>query len=349
MGQIAKTQIAFDFYRQLHKRILLGKFKDNKIPGVRQLAEEAGVSVPSVMDGINLLEQRNVVWRRQGSGIYINDPKQRQLEVTVLQADYPSLRFEMLNDAVKQLCRQNNFRYNRHIVPMIPDKITDIPDFSDAIVYIAPTHPLKPLWLAEVDARCGVMVLMDKHPGYLALDSIFIDGEAMILQAFEYLHAHGHRHVWYLHNSPNVYDVIIRYFAAARWAADHEVKLDHIDCQIAPGEDGYAKALGIVAPRLRQAKVKPTALLAINDAGALMAYQACIEAGLRVPEDISIIGLNDAAEVGERGITVIADRQKDFTQALDTLIKRRIHDKCGENLNMKIPGVLIERQSVKKI
>ncbi len=349
MITIAKTQVALDFYRQMHKRILLGKFANNKIPGVRQLAEEAGVSVPSVMEGIDLLEDRNVVWRRQGSGIYVNTLDKRQLSVTVLQSDYPSPRFEMLNRAVAYLCEQRGYCFCRKIISSSPNDIGGLPDFSDVIVYIAPSHALKPLWLAEVEARCGMMILMDKCPGYLALDTISIDGENMVLQALNYLYNKGHRHIWYLHNSPNVYDVIIRYFAAARWAVDHDVKLEHIDCGIKPGDDGYAQALEVVTPRLKGAKVKPTAMLAINDVGSLMAKQACADAGLAVPNDVSIVGLSDCPEAEAAQLTVVADRQEDFIEALDSLIRKRLYEKCGEIMNISITGVLIERKSVKHI
>ena len=43
MMQVAKTQVAVNFYRKLHKRMLLESFRNNKIPGVRKLAKEAGV------------------------------------------------------------------------------------------------------------------------------------------------------------------------------------------------------------------------------------------------------------------------------------------------------------------
>jgi|GEM_PF-3411074 len=349
MITIAKTQVAINFYRQMHKRILLGKFKNDKIPGVRQLAEEAGLSVPSVMEGIDLLEEKNVVWRRQGSGIYINGLDQRQLEVTVLQADYPSGRFEMLNRAVEQLCTQKNYCYERRIVPVTPLDYRTLPDFADVIIYIAPAQALNPLWLAEVENRCGILILLDKHPGNLDIDAIAIDNKSMVLQALDYLYARGHSHIWYLHNSPEIYDVVIRYFAAARWAVDHDVRLEHLDCHVASGDDGYRKAMDTLILRLQQADHVPTAILAINEAGSLAAVHAAEQCGRLVPGNLSVIGLNDSPEVAGVGITVVADQQKDFMRALDVLIRKRIYEKCGQVLNLKIPGLLVERQSVRPL
>jgi len=53
-------------------------------------------------------------------------------------------------------------------------------------------------------------------------------------------------------------------------------------------EDGYAAALGLLALPDR-----PTAIFASSDLQALGVYRAAREAGLRVPEDLSVVGFDD--------------------------------------------------------
>ncbi|MEW9531077.1 LacI family DNA-binding transcriptional regulator [Microbispora sp. NPDC049125] len=53
-------------------------------------------------------------------------------------------------------------------------------------------------------------------------------------------------------------------------------------------EDGRAQALALLALPDR-----PTAIFAANDLQALGAYQAALRAGLRVPEDLSVVGFDD--------------------------------------------------------
>ena len=53
-------------------------------------------------------------------------------------------------------------------------------------------------------------------------------------------------------------------------------------------EDGYTAALGLLARADR-----PTAIFASNDLQALGAYRAARESGLRVPEDLSVVGFDD--------------------------------------------------------
>jgi len=53
-------------------------------------------------------------------------------------------------------------------------------------------------------------------------------------------------------------------------------------------EDGYAAASALLAHDPR-----PTAIFASNDLQAIGAYQAAREAGLRIPEDLSVVGFDD--------------------------------------------------------
>jgi DNA-binding LacI/PurR family transcriptional regulator len=69
----------------------------------------------------------------------------------------------------------------------------------------------------------------------------------------------------------------------------------------------------------------PTAIFAANDYMALGTYQAIAEEGLRIPEDIALVGFNDIEFTGMKGIELTTIGQKKFEMgalAVKTLVEK---------------------------
>jgi GntR family transcriptional regulator len=58
----------------LKERIMDGEFDEGRIPPETELAGELGVSRTTVRDALSRLEQEGVIWRKQGSGTFVNQP-----------------------------------------------------------------------------------------------------------------------------------------------------------------------------------------------------------------------------------------------------------------------------------
>jgi LacI family transcriptional regulator len=95
----------------------------------------------------------------------------------------------------------------------------------------------------------------------------------------------------------------------------------------------------------------PTAICAANDAVAFGAYKACKEIGLRIPEDISIIG-NDGDISGEHSDPPLTTVSFDFKMMFNSLVSRvidTINKKEDVETDVFIPGTFIERKSCRRI
>jgi DNA-binding LacI/PurR family transcriptional regulator len=69
----------------------------------------------------------------------------------------------------------------------------------------------------------------------------------------------------------------------------------------------------------------PTAIFATNDYMALGAYQAILEEGYKVPEDVALIGFNDIEFTSMKGIELTTIGQKKFEMgalAVKTLVEK---------------------------
>lgn len=58
----------------IKRRIVNDEFQDGRIPSETELANELGVSRTTIRDALSRLENEGAVYRRQGSGTYVNDP-----------------------------------------------------------------------------------------------------------------------------------------------------------------------------------------------------------------------------------------------------------------------------------
>lgn len=80
MSQLVKTQKLFEqIALVLEERIVRGVYSaKSKLPPERQLAEEFGVSRPSIRDALRVLTTRHLLEARQGDGYYVSDQLQRE-------------------------------------------------------------------------------------------------------------------------------------------------------------------------------------------------------------------------------------------------------------------------------
>ena len=107
-------------------------------------------------------------------------------------------------------------------------------------------------------------------------------------------------------------------------------------------EDGYR-----AAGRLLQIEQAPTALVAVNDLLAIGARRAAAERGLRVPEDLSLVGFDDipmARYLTPPLTTVRIDAEEVGRQAVRVLIER-LNDPEREVQQVIIPAHLELRES----
>jgi DNA-binding LacI/PurR family transcriptional regulator len=125
--------------------------------------------------------------------------------------------------------------------------------------------------------------------------------------AIDHLTGLGHRHIAVIKGQRFSSDTTPRWQAIQHAAARAQLKLDakliaQLEGNSPSHEPGY-----IAAQRLLASKAHFTALLAFNDVSAIGAIRAFREAGLRVPQDISVVGFDDiqSAAFQNPGLTTV--------------------------------------------
>ncbi len=181
-----------------------------------------------------------------------------------------------------------------------------------------------------------------KAPGGYPLDNIYVDNSAASHAAVSYLIDNGHRRIGMLagHAGPS------RHRIAGYWQAltDHQIAPDENLIETAE----FNETGGYIGMRVLLERADMTAVVASNDLMAIGAMQAIREAGLRVPEDIAVVGFDDipAARLMNPGLTTISQHQEQIGRRAAQMLFERLNGATppgGRTESM--PFELITRQS----
>jgi LacI family transcriptional regulator len=132
------------------------------------------------------------------------------------------------------------------------------------------------------------IVLLNRTTDHRDFCSVSVDGERGASDAIDHLHALGHRRIAWVTWSVKNPAFAQRGRGAAKAAKRHGIDLVTI---AVPGMNNGSGA--VAAERLVSMENRPTAMVCANDLLALDAMRGCIELGLKVPSDISVVGFDD--------------------------------------------------------
>ncbi|HTK09300.1 MAG TPA: LacI family DNA-binding transcriptional regulator [Ktedonobacteraceae bacterium] len=217
----------------------------------------------------------------------------------------------------------------------------------DGFIVMGMAADLTDVLALKQQGKAVVLSVWNQDPRALVLPSVDIDFRLAGELATQYLLACGHRRIALIVEEPVQLSRRKGYQTALV-----EADLPIISGYIQPGdssfESGYQATL-----RLLALPVRPTAILAGNDWMALGAIEAIISQGLSVPEDLSVVGIDDIVPAAHAHppLTTIGIPKQETARAATELLLRSINEtKRPETpLQMLISPHLIMRQSVARI
>jgi len=200
--------------------------------------------------------------------------------------------------------------------------------------------------------RLGVpMVILDNWFPTKPMDSIVIDNQHGAWQASHYLISKGHINIGYLHSKVEIRNFLERragWRTAVQGVIEDGGNPEHFIVRVgSTTESAYEDMLAFLDtnPEL------PTAYFADNDIIAAGCIRALRERGHRVPEDVSVMGFDDApsAEHVDPPLTTMdVPKAAMGAQAVRRLVNLIKGETYGEAVRISVLPKVIERQSVLK-
>jgi DNA-binding LacI/PurR family transcriptional regulator len=200
--------------------------------------------------------------------------------------------------------------------------------------------------LHEFSERDIPLVFLDTASPAPGISNIRIDYTAGVAAAVEHLSDLGHTDIGFIHGPMNLTSARVRYKAFVS-----KLKRKNIEpAFIEEGDHRFAGGHNAMA-RLLARPVRPTAILASNDLSAIGAISAIFECGLRVPEDISVIGFDDIdlSSYIEPPLTTIRVSRTDIGHTAFRALFEPGQDASSEGAEYVIHPTLVERKSTGRI
>ena len=212
----------------------------------------------------------------------------------------------------------------------------------------------------ELSERGLQVVAFDRqaqNTDQVGFDSISVDNELGVRLAVNYLLALGHRRIGFLSGPIRTVNRLKRLDGFRSALADADVPFDEQlvweGALSSSFGDIEGTDIGRTAARdLLSRPKRPTALFAINDMYAFGAYAGARDLGLRIPQDVSIIGFDDIvlAEIVDPPLTTIRQPLDSMMQsAVRLLIGRLEETRTGPPEHMTATPELIVRGSTTQV
>lgn len=228
---------------------------------------------------------------------------------------------------------------------------------------VCPTDGADRDHLAQIISTGIPVVLLDRKVAGLKADTVGIDNRKAARAATEHLLAQGHRDIAIVTGgTPEMLERMLRPdmrgverlsattvgaraagFRDAMTAAGVPIRPELISSGGYRREDAEretAALLNLPSP--------PTAILAFDAMQSLGAFHAISTAGVRCPDDVSLLAFDDTewADVVSPALTVVAQPTYDIGVEACRLLLSRITGSGGATIHRRLPTRLIERASV---
>jgi len=199
--------------------------------------------------------------------------------------------------------------------------------------------------LAELSATAGPVVLVNRVADDLSLPSVASDDHIGIGLAVRYLVSLGHRRIAHLAGPRTISNGLVRSRSFLNAMEDSHVPADPeliADC------DWFTQEAGAAAfASLLDRDVACTAVVAANDLIALGCYEVAADRGIRIPEDISVIGYNDMpfADRFDPPLTTIRVPHYQIGVKTADLMIEALRDPGMEPISVRLAPTLVTRAS----
>jgi LacI family transcriptional regulator len=266
----------------------------------------------------------------------------RGIETTMYQTSYLSIFADAHNDPT---------RFERYLEMMLQRRV-------EALIVIANWLVLDINLLSDLEKHRIPTVIVARELQPDAMSSVIVDNEDGARKAIEHLYELGHREIAFIRGPKALGDSQLRWSAVRAFARSAKLEINPklvVEIpSVADPNHGFDTAQKLTEELLKRRR-RFTALMAYDDVTALGAMRALAKAGIRVPEQCSVIGFDDVAPAAFSTPPLTTIRQPMETMgstAVDIVteaIKAKMEKREFLLTHRKLAPELVVRQSTRPV
>ncbi|MBC8210509.1 MAG: GntR family transcriptional regulator [Gammaproteobacteria bacterium] len=319
-----------------------------KLPGERTLAKELGFSYMTIRKAIDNLVTEGILYKVPTKGTFVADRNNsRKKTMTIgyfldnsIEAGVSSPYYSLIFNALEKVAAKNGYALS-YFTDLDLASSNNILSRLDGV--IASCFPRIENTLQSLKQVLPV-VAIDNGSADKTIPSVIIDNFNAVVDSFDHLYALGHRRIGFMTGLEDS-DVGKDRCAGYRNGLNKH-GLDMDETLVYRGNYSFKSGLKGADYFLSLDKL-PSAILCANDSMALGAIRELDNHGIKVPQDISIIGFDDIDVASQviPALTTIAAPIEDISNHAFDLLLSMIQGETLENKHIALPAKVVVRQS----
>ncbi len=285
------------------EEIVAGLKPGDRIPSERELAKVVSVSVPTVNKILVSLTDRGILFRRKGLGTYVSEPSLKEKVVRVItqspgtydpQETVNWFNYQFVLEGFSRKAREygiiaETFFFDQY-QPVTPELMRELllPGADGYLFHMVLKSDWE--WAREL-MRAGKTVVARSYAPSEICHTVYAGMKESYVAALRCLLNQGRGNIVFFHSPVHQDGYSEQHWKEFRAAAEEvgvDIPAERFRTAGLSAREGYS-----AAEKMIREGVKFDAVLAGTDTRAFGIMQALKDAGMRIPEDVEIVGADD--------------------------------------------------------
>lgn len=334
----------------LRAKIAAGDYiPGEKLPGIKVLAKTLGVNHLTLRQALRTLENKGIVVTESARGTFVASASISQLQIALVLPNLIESSSRLSSGVQEEMMKSRStvdiFHYDENVQRECESFMRLIAEGYDGAIVFPSLEPraLKPLLKMMLEGF--PLVFLDRAPAQMPCWTVWVDNFRGGYLATEKLIQSGCKRI--ACEASELAGVSDRFEGYLRALSDHRMRVDYSLVQKFARNDDQIE--GVVDGWLDSSE-RPDGIFFANDFQALRGLRRILARGLRVPEDIRIIGFDDypMANLSYPGLTTIRQDFAEIGRVAAELLSEQVQlprEKRFVERRRIVPVELIQRGS----